>query len=120
MKKDLNYYLNLNWTYRFEWSNIDECYVASIAELKGCMSEGKTIEEATMMIKDALASYIDCKLSFNDLIIEPTKPIDYTGKFVVRIEPEKHYRLAQKAKIQGKSLNKIVNEAIEDKLKEAS
>ncbi|MEI8128611.1 MAG: toxin-antitoxin system HicB family antitoxin [bacterium] len=120
MKKDLNYYLNLNWTYRFEWSNIDNCYVASIAELKGCMSEGKTIEEATMMIKDALLSYIDCKLSFNDEIPEPIKPVDYTGKFVVRTDPENHYKLVQKAKVQGKSLNKIVNEAIEDKLKEAS
>ena len=54
IKKDLDYYMNLNWTYRFEWSDEDNGYVASVAELKGCMSFGETIEEATVMIKDAL------------------------------------------------------------------
>ena len=56
MTNSIDYYMKLNWTYRFEWSVEDQCYVATIAELKGCVADGETIEDATKEIKDALES----------------------------------------------------------------
>ncbi|GBF23412.1 protein HicB family [Candidatus Gastranaerophilus sp. (ex Termes propinquus)] len=117
VNKDLNYYLNLHWTYRFEWSDEDEGYVASVAELKGCKSFGETIEEATAMIKDALLSYIDCCLEHSDAIPEPIKPIDFKGHITYRTTPETHYKLAKKAAVMGKSINAFIDEAVSENLK---
>ena len=113
MNKDLDYYLNLNWSYRFEWSDIDNCYIASIDELKGCMSHGETIEEATAMIKDALKSYIGCAVHFGDPIPEPTKIVDFKGKIHFRTTPQKHYMLDKKSKTSGESINNIINDALD-------
>ena len=38
MIKDFNYYMSLNWTYLLEWDDVDNCYIATVAELKGCMA----------------------------------------------------------------------------------
>lgn len=117
-KKDLNYYLGLNWTYRFEWSDEDGGYVASVAELNGCMSFGETIEEATAMIKDALLSYLSCSLEYGDEIPEPMKASDFKGNITFRTTGSKHYKIAQRAKTLGISINAFIDSAVEDKLKE--
>lgn len=116
MKKDLNYYLNLNWTYRFEWSDEDNVYIVSVVELAGCKTHGKTIEEAAVMIKDALKSYVLTCLEFNDSIPEPSKPSDYKGIITYRTTPEKHYKIDKKAVITGKSINKLIDEAVDNLL----
>ena len=120
MNKDLNYYLNLPWSYRFEWSNDDNCYVASIAELKGCMSEGATIEEAVKMIEDALKSHLSACIEAGIEIPEPLKPIDYKGKIPYRTTPEKHYKIAKRAKSLGISINALIDEAVEEKLRQSA
>lgn len=113
MKKDLNYYLNLPWTYRMEWSDEDNCYIISVAELPGCSTDGETIEEAVHMIKDALKSYISCMLEHSDEITEPPKPEDYKGKIAYRTSPKMHYKIAKRAAIEKKSISKIIDELID-------
>ena len=117
-KKDLDQYLGLNWTYRFEWSDEDGGYVASVAELNGCMSFGETIEEATTMIKDALISYLSCSLEYNDEIPEPIKAVDFKGNITYRTTGEQHYKIAKRAKILGISINSFIDSAVQDKLKQ--
>ena len=119
-EKNLEYYLQLPWSYRFEWSDEDECYIASIAELKGCMSHGANLQEAALMIQDALKSYITCSLQYNDEIQEPLKPVDYKGKIPYRTTPDKHYKIAKRAKSLGISINALIDEAVEEKLKETA
>lgn len=119
-EKNLEYYLNLPWSYRFEWSDEDNCYIASVAELKGCMSQGDTIMEATEMIQDALKSYIACSLQYGDEIPEPLKPIDFKGKIPYRTTPEKHCRIARRAKAMGISINALIDEAVEKNLQETA
>jgi len=119
-EKNLEYYLNLPWSYRFEWSDEDNCYVVSIAELKGCMSEGGTNPEATEMIQDALKSYITNSLQYGDEIPEPLKPLDFKGKIPYRTTPDKHYRIAKRAKVLGISINALIDDAVDDKLKETA
>ncbi len=120
MTNNIDYYMKLNWTYRFEWSIEDECYIANIAELKGCVADGETIEEATKEIKDALASYIAACLEAGYKIPEPLKPSDFKGQIPYRTTSEKHYKLAQKAKITGKSINSIIDEATDMFLRETA
>lgn len=113
MINNLNYYLNLPWTYRIEWSNEDNCYIISIAELPGCSSDGETIEEAVNMVKGALKSHLSAMINHGDNITEPPKPEDYKGRITLRTSPEKHYKLVRKAAAQGKSLNKLLDEIID-------
>lgn len=119
MVKDLNYYMSLKWSYRFEYSDEDNGYIASVVELKGCMSFGETIEEATSMIKDALQSYLIASLENNDEIPEPLKPTNYKGNITYRTNPDKHYKLAVRAKADGVSLNQLIDKATDIVLKTA-
>lgn len=116
MARTLEYYLALPWSYRFEWSNEDQCYIASIAELKGCITDGATIEEATIMIRDALQSYISSLLEDNEYIPEPPKPNDFKGNIPYRTTPAKHLKLYIKANATGKSINKLIDEAVDNLL----
>lgn len=118
MTNSIDYYMKLNWTYRFEWSIEDQCYIASISELKGCVADGETIEEATAAIKDALESYILACIEAGYTIPEPLQPSDFKGQIPYRTTSEKHYRLAQRAKTTGKSINSIIDEATDLFLKE--
>ena len=58
--------------------------------------------------KISLSTFLDvCK----EQGIEPVK--NYSGKFNTRIEPKLHEKLFIAATSQGKSINEVVNEAIE-------
>ena len=116
MKKDLNYYMNLPWTFHFEWSDVDKCYIASVAELPGCKTDGDIMDEAITMIKDALREYIETSLELGKEIPEPPKQADFKGKILFRTTPQKHYKLVKKATSQGKSLNKFLDEIIEKEI----
>jgi len=113
MNKDLTYYLSLNWTYRFEWSDEDKTYIATVAELNGCMTDGQTIETAAAMIKDALKSYIETFLGLDKEIPEPAKSSDFKGNIPFRTTSEQHYKLHKKAAIEGISINKVIQRAVE-------
>lgn len=119
VNKDIDYYMGLNWSYRFEWSEEDNGYIASVLELKGCMSFGETIEDAIAMIKDALLSYLTASLECGDEIPEPLKPTNYKGNITYRTNPEKHYKLALRAKSDGISLNQLIENATDIVLKSA-
>jgi predicted RNase H-like HicB family nuclease len=110
----MEYYLKLPWTFRFEYDSRGEgLYVASVAELKGCMSHGDTIEEAAKNIQEALECHLESMLLDNEEIPEPVKISDCSGKLMLRIPPEKHLKLVKKAATEGKSLNKLINEIID-------
>jgi predicted HicB family RNase H-like nuclease len=72
--------------------------------------QGQTVEELRKAFKDSVDDYLEFCAERGE---EPEKP--YSGKFVVRIEPELHKRIAILAKKDGKSLNSW----LQDKLAEA-
>jgi len=113
MVKNIEYYSNLPYSFKIEWSDIDNCYIATVEEIPECQSNGNTPDEALCMIKDALKSHISCCLHFGDIIPEPVKIIDFKGKIHFRTTPQKHYMLDKKAKVSGESINAIINTAID-------
>jgi len=114
--KKLEYYLNLPWTFRFEFDERDNIWVARIAELEGCASYGNDIEEAARNIKSALASYIEAMFEEKAEIPEPPKPEEYKGRITLRTTPKKHYKLVRKAAVEGKSLNNLLDDMIEKEI----
>ncbi len=106
MKKNLKYYLNLDYTIRLK-ENQDGSYFAEIEELLGCMSEGDSRTEALEMIEDAKKAWLEVALQRKIAIPEPSQD-DYSGRFNIRLPKFLHRKLAHKAKQEGVSLNALV------------
>ena len=69
--------------------------------------EGETVEELRKAFHDSVEDYLEfCAKRGED----PEKP--YSGKFIVRIDPELHKTIAIQARKNGKSLNAWVNETL--------
>ena len=118
IKKTLDYYLNLPYTYIIEWSDIDGCFLGSIEELEHNMTCGQTREEVLINLKEAIISYVTTSLDNNMEIHEPLRIDDFKGSITYRTSKERHYMLAKQAKLYGKSINAFIDEAIGEKLKE--
>lgn len=72
---------------------------------------GKNPKELRMEFKKSLEVYLDvCR----EKGIEPRR--SYSGKFNVRISPDLHERLANVAQAEGKSINAITQEALEQRV----
>lgn len=53
------------------WSDEDECYIVKVPELPGCVSHGRTLEEARRRGRDAIQSYIDACIGWGDSVPSP-------------------------------------------------
>jgi len=69
--------------------------------------QGSTVEELREAFQESVDDYLEFCEERNE---SPEKP--YSGKFMVRLEPELHKRLAIMAKKNHKSLNSLVYEAL--------
>ena len=115
-RKNLDYYINLPYTYIIEWSDVDECFLGSILELEHNMTCGQTHEEVFSNLKEALISYVITSLDNNMEIPEPLSIKDFKGSITYRTSKERHYKLAKQAKFHGKSINAFIDEAVAEKL----
>jgi predicted HicB family RNase H-like nuclease len=70
--------------------------------------EGASVEELRQAFKDSVDDYLDFCAERNE---EPDKP--FSGKFMVRIDPELHRQIYLRAKMESKSLNSWLNETLE-------
>ena len=69
--------------------------------------EGKSVDELKQAFQDSVDDYLAfCKERGE----APEKP--YSGRFVIRTDPELHKKIAFEAQKKGKSLNSYVNEAL--------
>jgi len=115
-EKNLDYYLNLPYTFIIEWSDIDDCFLGSIVELERNMTCGHTREEVLSNLKEAIVSYVTTSFENNMEIPEPLKINDFKGNITYRTSKERHYKLAKQAKLTGKSINAFIDETIAEKL----
>ena len=106
MKKDLNYYLNLEYTIRLK-KNSDGSFFAEIEELPGCITEGDTEKEALKMIDDAKKGWLQVALERKLTIPEPFYD-EFSGKFNIRVPKSLHRKLVYRAKAEQVSLNTLV------------
>jgi predicted HicB family RNase H-like nuclease len=73
--------------------------------------EGDCVQDLRQAFTDSVEDYLEFCASRNE---KPEKP--YSGKFVVRLDPELHQRATIVAARKGISLNRWVVEAIEEKV----
>lgn len=112
--KNMEYYLNLPWSFTIERRNDDGIYFFAKVNELNCFSDGETIQEAMENIQEALKSHIIACLDAGIEIVEPVKPDDFKGQIAYRTKPEKHYRLAKEAQRRKISINKLIDEAVDN------
>lgn len=95
-----------------EWSDEDNLFIGSAPPLVGQCCHGETEEKVArqlaVIVEDLVEDVIDGKMP------EPILPKGkkYSGRFIVRVDPDLHKRVALQAMARGESLNQFVVEAL--------
>ncbi|MCZ7620940.1 hypothetical protein KsCSTR_36350 [Candidatus Kuenenia stuttgartiensis] len=100
---------NDHYTYRVIWSADDNEYVGLCAEFPGLSWLAKTPEGALRGIRKVIADVIDDMKRNGEEIPEPIANRTYSGKFMVRVPPEEHRKLAIQAAEAGVSINRLAS-----------
>jgi len=97
------------YSYRVIWSEEDQEYVGLVAEWPSLSWLSKSQEAAfkgiRKLVKDSVADMIARK----ELLPEPIAAKKFSGKFVVRVPPEIHRKLALAAQEAAISLNRYIS-----------
>lgn len=93
---------------KIEFSEDDGCFVGHILGIRDVVGfHGESVEELKAAFEEAVDDYLDvCERAGK----EPNKP--FSGKFVLRVDPELHAKAAIAAESSGKSLNQWAAETI--------
>ncbi len=89
-----------------EWSDEDGCFVGSAPPVIGPCCHGKDEAKVYAELCQIVEEWIELLEKDGSTLPEPFgKVSDFSGKFVLRVEPALHRRLAAKALATGESLN---------------
>ena len=100
---------NDRYTYRVTWAEEDGEYVGLCAEFPSLSWLASAPEAALEGIRRVVAEVVADLGAGGEPIPDPIAIRQYSGKFMVRIPPEVHRRLAMEAAENGVSLNRIVS-----------
>ncbi|GJQ58809.1 MAG: type II toxin-antitoxin system HicB family antitoxin [Candidatus Scalindua sp. AMX11] len=100
---------NDHYTYRVTWSSEDNEYVGLCAEFPSLSWLSKTPEGALRGIRKVIADVIADMKKSGEEIPDPIANKNYSGKFMVRVPPEEHRRLAIQAAEAGVSINRLAS-----------
>lgn len=113
LEKDLEYYANLPYNIIVEkWDDGNGPYwVARVVELPHCLIHGDTPEEAIAEIEEVKRDWIKSNLERGLKIPEPI-PHKHSGQISLRIPPSLHKVVADRAVVEGISLNQYMTTAL--------
>jgi len=100
------------YTYRVTWSEEDKEYVGLCAEFPSLSWLDPSPEEALKGIRQAVAQVVADMKKNGEPVPEPIAVKKYSGKFMVRVPPDLHRRLAIEAAESGVSLNRIASDKL--------
>lgn len=121
-KKNVKYYLNLNWSYTIEQETHKgkRYYIIRVNELPGVCTDAETIEEGMELIREAIEGAVRLYLKNGEEVPEPIKKEEFKGNIAYRTTSERHYSVAKLSKSMHKSISKTLDDLIDagmDKLK---
>ncbi|MCW5551291.1 MAG: toxin-antitoxin system HicB family antitoxin [Verrucomicrobiae bacterium] len=88
-----------------EWSAEDECFIGRCPELMLGGVHGNDEAKVYTELCAAVEEMIELLAKDGHDLPEPLSKKEFSGKFVLRVEPALHRRLAAKALAAGESLN---------------
>ena len=98
-----------HYTYRVTWSEEDSEYVGLCAEFPSLSWLASSPESALRGIRRVVANVVADMKKRGESIPEPVAGRRYSGKFLVRVPPDIHRRLATEAAEAGVSLNRLAS-----------
>lgn len=98
-----------HYTYRVTWSEDDNEYVGLCAEFPSLSWLAASQEAALRGIRKVVADAIADMKKTREAIPEPLAGHRFSGKFMVRVPPEVHRKLALEAAEAGVSLNRLAS-----------
>lgn len=100
------------YSFRVQYSPDDRAFIGLVGELPGLSAFSDTLEGAIKEIKTVLVEGLQLLAERGEQIPEPLSRREYSGKFVVRLTPSLHRRLATEALRKGVSLNEHATEKL--------
>jgi len=100
---------NDRYTYRVTWSEDDNEYAGLCAEFPSLSWLDRTPEAALKGIRKLVNDVVKDMHNEGEAVPEPIACKRYSGKFMVRIPPQVHRKLAIQAAESGVSLNRLAS-----------
>jgi len=87
-------------------------WTASVEELPGCTSRGKTSDEALNGIREAMTGWIAVALQEGREIPEPKSATSHSGRLLLRMPRTLHADLTRASEREGVSLNQFITDVL--------
>jgi antitoxin HicB len=87
-------------------------WTASVEELPGCTSHGKTSDEALDGIEAAMTKWIGIALEEGREIPEPRSAATHSGRLLLRMPKTLHAELTRASEREGVSLNQFITDVL--------
>jgi len=100
---------NDHYTYRVTWSAEDGEYVGLCAEFPSLSWLADSPEAALRGIRKTVEDVLNDMRETGERIPEPIASKHYSGRFMVRVPPQVHRKLATEAAESGVSLNRLAS-----------
>jgi len=105
----VEYYMELPYTIVIRKDDEGD-YVARVEELKGCIADGRTPEEALKSLAEVQGAWLEEAIEAGQVVPEPScEDFLPSGKWVQRVPRSLHRKLSAMAKADGVSLNHLVS-----------
>lgn len=98
-----------HYTYRVRWSAEDAAFVGTVAELPSLSWVAEKQDEAFVGIRSLVEDILEDMLARGETPPVAIGDRTYSGKFLVRVPPELHRKLALEAAEQNVSLNRLAS-----------
>jgi antitoxin HicB len=90
----------------------DKPWTASVEELPGCTSRGKTADEAVGGVQEAMLEWIRGAIAEGREIPEPRSTASHSGRLLLRMPRSLHGELTRAAERESVSLNQFINDTL--------
>lgn len=95
-----------------EFDDEAEIFYGEIINIRDVVTfQGKSVEELKQAFQDSVDDYLEFCQQRGE---EPDKP--FSGKFMVRINPQLHKVIALRARQEGKSLNSWIEQQLSESI----
>jgi predicted HicB family RNase H-like nuclease len=103
---------NDRYTYRITWSDEDQEYAGLCVEFSSLSWLDENPEAALAGIRNVVADAVKDMKANGEIPPEALSSKHFSGKFMVRIPPELHRKLAIEAQEEGISLNRLASDKL--------
>ncbi len=100
---------NDRYTYRVTWSEDDGEYVGLCSEFPSISWLATTPEAALKGVRKVVGEVVSDLENSGEPVPEPIATKNYSGKFMIRVPPNTHRKLALEAAEAGISLNRLAS-----------